>query len=463
MPTPLLYLPLKVPVRLDLVQPLSRWLDDDDCQTGFGGGGGDDDTAAPGGPGAVWAIPKPSFTSVQCRTELLRVAALRNCLSEHLQDSHRAALEGGMLKDCQDYHATCLEFEKRGFPTGEEDGSSNTSGSNGGGHNHGIDLTWKGAFGTKQQETHHTLLWDRACTLWNVAALRSAVAAFDGDATTANGLKLAISHLQQAASHLSLCRQLMDSQDGYVSTVDLSKPMLSLWEKICLAQAQVCVYKLANLGGSSGGTGTGGTAVVRNHTTLAYLIQGAAPLYNEALALAQDNRLKSEVPTPCGEWAAHCKAMSLLCQGRAHLHVSIDHRMSGSDNYGKEIARLRQAASTFRDVLKFCQATQVLKEAAGVVVGTRTTTRGGGKEVVSPMAAAAATIQPEVEGLLRLVEDRLNAAERDNSTIYMESVPQPSELPEIRAQTMVKTDLPLPDEMLQPRVSLFGWDSNGAW
>lgn len=451
MPTALLYLPLKIPVRFDLVQPLAHWLDDDDRQTGFGGGGGPSYSSSSSSMPAdytdtpmAWVVPKPTYSSIQCRSELLRIAALRNCLSEHLQDSHKSALENEMLRDCQDYHATLLEFEKRGFPTSEYDDTDN-----------GINLTWKGAFGTKQQETHNSLLWDRACTLWNVAALQSSMAALEGDVKTREGLRLAISNLQQAASLLSLCRQLMDSQNEYVSTVDLSKPMLSFWEKLCLAQAQMCIYKLANLGGE-------GSSTVRNHTTLAYLIQGAAPLYNDALSLSQDNRLQSDVPAQCQEWAAHCKAMSLLCQGRAYFHMSIEHRLSKSA-HGMEIARLQQAISTFKEVSKFCSSTQVLKEATKLVSSlSPPRKRGGGGGIagteVSPMAAAAATIQPEVESLLKLAQDRLVAADDDNVKIYMDSIPPPSSLPDIRPQVMVKTDLPLPETMLSPRANLFSWD-----
>lgn len=438
MPTPILYLPFKVPVRYDLVQPLANWLDDDESQVTFdnkrGSSYSQNDDAAP-----AMVVPKPTYNSVQCRSELLRIAALRNCMSEALQDSHKSALEEHkMLRDCQDYHATLLEFEKRGFPTG---GGGDADEEN------GINLTWRGAFDSKEQETHHTLLWDRACTLWNVAALRSASAAFDSDEKTKEGLKTAIAHLQQAASHLSLCRQLMEfsQENECVSTVDLSKAMLQFWEKLLLAQAQTCIYKMANLGGSA----------VRNHTTLAYLIQGAAPLYNEALTLAQDPRLQSEVPAQCQEWAAHCKAQSLVSQARAYFHMSIELRLSKTA-HGLEIARLHQTITTLDEVLKFCRTTQVLKEAVdlfSIGIGGR-----GGNGTISPIAEAAATIQPEAEGLLRLASDRLKAADEDNRTVYLEDVPKSSELPEIRAQTMVKTDLPLPEAMLKTRANLFGWE-----
>lgn len=338
-----------------------------------------------------------------------------------------------MLRDCQDYHATLLEFERRGFPTGGVD------------EENGINLTWKGAFCDDDLETHHTLLWDRACTLWNITALLSADAALNSDETTKEGLKLAIGNLQQAASHMSLCRQLLEfsQETESISTVDLSKPMLQFWEKILLAQAQLRIYKLANLGGSA----------VRNHTTLAYLVQGAAPLYNEALTLAKDPRLQSEIPEESQEWAAHCKAKSLLCQARAYFHLSIQHRLASE--HGHELARLKQTQKALDEVLRFCQKTQTIREAEE---GARKMKRNLKKGKPTPIAEAASTIQPEAEGLKKLASDRYAAVDADNRSVYLEEIPNIADLPEVRAQTMVKTDLPLPEAMLQPRASLFAWE-----
>jgi hypothetical protein len=84
MPSPLLVLPLKVPVRNDLVGPLSAWLDTDEQVVSFQNDGND----------LSWIVPKPSFKSHDCRTEILRLAALRNCLSENLQDSHKMSMVG---------------------------------------------------------------------------------------------------------------------------------------------------------------------------------------------------------------------------------------------------------------------------------------------------------------------------------------------------------------------------------
>jgi len=390
-------LPLKIPVRNDLVQPLANWLDSDKAAS-----------TAPKNP-LEWVVPKPEFSSVECRSELLRIAALRNCLSENLQDGHQAAIEeDNALEDCCDYHATVLEFEKRGFPTVEQD-------DDGGGGGGGIDLTWKGAFAIKQQETHHSLCWERACTLWNVAAFQSYLASL-ADRSVREGCKVAISQYQAAASNLVILKELVQSQTDVdddtplYRTVDFSKAMLTYWEKLFLALAQQTIYKLANLGAG------------RQHSTLAYLIQAAAARYNEALAQAKDARLQSEVPKQSNDWSLHCKSQSLICQARAMFHASIDHRQK--QEHGMEIARLEQCVGQ-------------LKEAHGFY------------------KSAGLDITNELQGLIDLSRDRLARAMEDNRAIYMDDIPK--ELPEIRAQSMVKENLPLAPTLMLSKVPLFEW------
>jgi len=391
MPSASLVLPLKVPVRHDLVRPLSEWLDSEEQVAIY------QDANVEGN--LSWIVPKPSFKSTDCREEILRLAGLRNTLSDILLESHKTSLESRSLEDCNEYHATLLEFEKRGFPTVDEESS-------------GIALTWRGAFAKRAEETHYSLIFDRACTLWNVAALQSYLAS-TADLTTKDGCKTAISLSQSAASILSTLRQLVENED--FSTVDLSKSMLLFWEKLLLAQGQLCIYRMANLGGGT----------VRQHTTLAYLVQAAASIYNEALSAAQDPRLESEVPKQAKEWGIHCKNQSLICQSRAVFHIAIEHRVQ--QEHGKEIARLRQCVP-------------ILKEAQGF----------------AKTSAVQVQLQ-EVEGLVKMATDRLKHAEDDNNKVYLDEVPK--DLPEIRAQTMVKQNLPLAPTMTLTKAPMFAFVS----
>jgi programmed cell death 6-interacting protein len=415
MPVPYHVLPLKVPVRHDLVQPLSVWLDSD--EQGVSYHNNDDNVLS-------WVVPKPEFWSTDCREEILRLAALRNDLSENLQESHKSSLELKALEDCQEYHATLLEFEKRGFPTVDDE-------------TNGIALTWRGAFATRQQETHNSLVYDRACTMWNVAALQSSLAS-TADCSSKEGCKIAISLSQSAASILATLRQLVENDD--YETVDFSTSMISFWEKIFLAQGQLSIYKMCNLGDGT----------VRQHTTLAYLVQAAASLvseafsygnrnlstfsdfslilnqceqYNEALTVAREPRLQSEVPKQAKAWAVHCKNQSLICQSRSVFHIAIEHRLK--QEHGLEIGRLRQCVQTLKETLDFAKTSDIQFQ------------------------------MQEVEGLVNMAKDRLVHAEEDNNTIYLDDVPKDS--PEIRAQTMVKQNLPLPPTMMVTKMPMFAF------
>jgi hypothetical protein len=392
-------MPLKVPPRNDLVQPLADWLDDENQHVGFCSGGSsshNNDDYGDAAPPVAWIVPKPAFSSVECRKELMRLASLRNCLSESLL-TFREAMEDQALKDCQDYHATLLAFEKQGFPSVE---SEHTKGV--------INLTWRDAFHQEQLETHHSLVWERVGCLWNVAALQSYEATTTCDLTNKEGCKSAISLFQSASSILSTLQELVEQQD--YASVDYSLAMLQFWRTVFKAQAQFVIYKMANLGGTT-----------RQHTTLGYLVQAAASLYNEALELAKDPRLQSELTETSKKWATHCKAQSLVCQARATFHISIEHRLQ--QEHGLELARLSQCVTQLKECQDFWKS--------------------AGQDMA------------EVQGLMQLAKDRLERARTDNDTIYLDQVP--TDLSEIRAQIMVKSDLPLPAAMLQPRISLFEW------
>jgi len=361
-------------------------------------------------PGGFHFVPKPTFSSMECRKELLRLSSLRNCLAESLL-TFKDANENFALRDCQDYHATLLAFEKQGFPSVEK-------------HALGVDeqyqefpippaqqqiqLTWRDAFCLEQQETHHSLSWERAGCLWNVIALQSHEAATNCDLTQKDECKTAISLLQSSASLLSTLKELVGPQE--YATVDYSSAMLHFWQIMFKAQGQFVIYKMAN---STDGT--------RQHSTLAYLVQAAASLYNEALDAAKDPRLQSEVTERSKLWATHCKAQSLICQARATFHMSIDHRIQ--QEHGTEIARLSQCVQQLKETHDFM--------------------------------TMAGIDRTEIQGLVQLARDRLERARSDNDALYVD--PIPNHLSDIRAQFLVKSDVPLPAAMLQPKVPVFEW------
>ena len=174
----MLIIPLKCSPRYDLREPLARWLD------------GNSSTDVVANPLALISL-RPDFKSHDCRQELIRLASLRNCLSDSIMKptSHKVAVEEMALQDCHEYHAALYEFIRRGFPTNERERILS------------IALTWKASVGP-QTETHGSLEWDRACTIWNIAALESYLASIQ--ASDKQGRKQAVKHCSYSRMHDAL-------------------------------------------------------------------------------------------------------------------------------------------------------------------------------------------------------------------------------------------------------------------
>lgn len=399
----MLILPLKAAVRYDLSTALAQWLDDASQQVSF----------QPMNP-LQFILPKPDFGSAAVREELMRLQSLRNCLTDCLlkAGSHKAALDDNALPDGHEYHAVLLEFEKRGFPVTDDETTP-------------LQLTWKGAF-SPQKETHATLIWDRACIAFNIAALLTQKAA-DCSVTDREECKQAVGYCQQAASVLMILRELCQSQ--VFSTVDLSSSMLLFWETMLLAEAQTFIYRMASLA-ATGTTGGGGGDAGKQHGTLAVLSQSVKKLFAEALTTAQEPRLQSETPKQSAEWGAYCKSASMLAAAKADYHQSVVYRVGEtSPQWGKEIAQLRD-----------CE--QKLKQCRDFI-----------KTLDGPAAAAASYTKRECLAILPVVTDRLHEADADNYRTYHDEIP--IHTAEIQPKQLAKLNPELPSTMTVPKKALF--------
>lgn len=400
----MLILPLKAAVRFDLSTALAKWLDDSSLQNCF----------QPMNP-LQFVLPKPDFGSAACRQELMRLQSLRNCLTDCLlkADSHKCALEEGALDDCHEYHAILLEFEKRGFPVTDDETTP-------------LALTWKSAF-APQKETHATLVWDRACTVFNTAALWTQKAA-DCSVADRDDCKRGVGYCQQAASVLAVLRELCQSQPQF-ATVDLSSSMLTFWEKLLLAQAQSFIYRMASLSdsNSSNNSSSRGDPSKKKHGTLAILSQSAYQLFNDALSATQDPRLQSEVPKQTEIWGAYCKSNSMLAAARADYHQSVVYRVECL--WGKEIAQLRDCELKMKGCRDFLQT---LRDSE---------------------AAATSYTKRECLAILPVVTDRLHEADDDNYRTYHNEIPVT--MPEITSKQLAKLNPDLPPTMLVPKKALF--------
>ena len=392
----MLILPLKPAVRAELQNTLGTWLDSDEQQASF-----DVMTSSfsNNSDPLPFVMPKPDFSSAACRKDLMRLQSLRNCLSDTFlkAQSHKAALEESAMTDAYEYHAALLEFEKRGFPTTDDS------------HN-GLVLVWKGAWPPHKAEQHATLLWDRACVTYNIVALLTSRAA-DCSLTDRAACKQAVGHYQTAAGILTVLIDFCASQN--FATVDLSTAMLQFWRAYCLAEGQTFVYRMAAM------------ATDAKHATLAYLAQSAFGLWNDALRMAQEPRLESEVATAAKEWATYCKANAMMAAAKAQYHMAVVHRLE--HQWGAELARLRECL----EKLNACH--DFLKSVAGdgVVDYTRR----------------------ECQAIRPVVQDRRTEADKDNYNIYQDKIPESN--PDIPAKQLIKDSGGYTAAMLTPSTPLF--------
>lgn len=392
----MLVIPLKSTARVDLLKVLGSWLDNDDQQVSF------QTLSNP----LQLVTPKPDFGSAACHEDLMRLSSLRNCLADGCflkQDSHSAALEESGLDDAYEYHAALLQFERMGFPTMDDD-------------DNGLVLKWKGAWLSGREETHSSLLWDRACVTFNIVALLSFQAS-RCNVTDREDCKKAVGFCQQAASILETLQEFACSQN--FATVDFSSSTMQFWKTYLLAQGQSFVYRMAASGGS-------------NHSALSGLAQSAYSLYTDALAKAQDARLQSELPLQSKEWATHCKAEAMMAAARAEYHQAALQRLD--HKFGIEIVRLRLSLTKLQACRDFISSLRSNKAEAHLI------------HVVD-------YTQRECLSILPVVSDRLTEIERDNYKLYNEDIPK--SVPEIEPKQLVKLSLGYPAPMLVPKKELF--------
>lgn len=248
------------------------------------------------------------------------------------------------------------------------------------------DAFEKGLFGGRASLTLSSGGYEKACVMFNIAALQTQVAAAQrGD--TDDELKLAAKLFQQAAGILSYLKDYVLSMVQQDPTADLMPDTLAALSALCLAQAQEAIYLKAAKDQMKAGI-------------VAKIASQAAELYAEAARQLGRDMLRSLWER---DWMPVVNGKQFAFQALAQYQQSL--LAKEAKEIGEELSRLQQASQWMT------QAQQQFSNAHVQVFKTE-----------------AAALQKAYE-----------LAKKDNDFIYHERIPDIKQLPVIGKAPLAKT------------------------
>eukprot|EP00397_Hematodinium_sp_SG-2012_P007193 GEMP01007235.1.p1 GENE.GEMP01007235.1~~GEMP01007235.1.p1 ORF type:complete len:765 (+),score=177.57 GEMP01007235.1:190-2484(+) len=272
----------------------------------------------------------------------------------------------------QKYLAVISLMEKR-FPWGEAPNTVR------------VKTTWYDPMRPKEKVVMSSLPMERACAVFNLAAVASCAAA-DTDRATAEGQKLAIQKFQSAAGLFNLCRnQLLAQIVGPPLTVDLTENGLNMFSSLMLAQAQSCFYESA----------------VRDRLgrgLLSKLAHQVADFY--AAAITNAKKISGSIEPA---WLRTFECQETAFRAGAHFQQAClmkEQALASMSGFGLCVRR-------------FMEAKMIAQEAATYKM-------------------------TDVTHLLSAIDSEMRPVESDNNGVYMEIVPQRTALPPLGKVATVK-------------------------
>ncbi|KAI9914358.1 hypothetical protein PsorP6_008484 [Peronosclerospora sorghi] len=258
-----------------------------------------------------------------------------------------------------------------------------------------LQFTWNDSFCPRQKSTQTGVSFEQAAVMFNVGALESQLGV-QADRSTAEGLKTACHHFMRAAGAFSDVNDKIVAQTIGYRTPDMSAEGLGLLKNLMLAQAQACFYEKA----------------VKDQikdAIKAMLVQQALDYYVTALDFCRSSALAGFVDKSWGahlQFQVHCmRAAAQYWQGTASKSAALDR----GQGYGEEIARLDVANTECNEACK-----------------------------VATQDKLPTSLLQSAQALQRVVREHLEAARKDNASVYLENVPNFSDLPVVGKVTMVK-------------------------
>ncbi|KAK9722599.1 pH-response regulator protein palA/rim20, variant 2 [Basidiobolus ranarum] len=255
-----------------------------------------------------------------------------------------------------------------------------------------IAFTWHNAFTKVKHPEQKNLHYERACILFNIGAMYSQLGQAE-NRSSSEGLKRACQHFQSAAGVFKYIQENLLSELRCSPTADMAMPVLNALINLMLAQAQECFWQKA-------------VKDQMKDTIIAKLAESVANFYDAAYDISSHNALHSLFGQ---QW------MTQMQIKPNHFHAAALFRKSceciSQNKYGEEISRLRGADEYVKKGLEL--------------------QKYGRESVIN-----------DLKSLQAIIQKNLNRAEKDNDMIYLELVPDLTNIPSIAPADMVKATPP---------------------
>lgn len=265
----------------------------------------------------------------------------------------------------------------------------------------GVDFSWYPALGfnTQRPISQDNLRFELANILFNLASLYTQLAV-SLSRSTSDGLKNACNYFCQAAGVIAHIKAEIIPDMRATPPEDMDDMTLESVQHLLLAQAQECFWSKAVKDGMKDGL-------------IAKLAAKVSDFYDQA---AEYGTKSDTIST---EWIHHMTAK------QHHFAAAAQYRASREclekQNYGEEVARLRDSLTCINEALK--ESRWINK----IVLG-------------------------DLNGLKSRVTEDLKRAEKDNDIIYLMTVPPKSELPTLGRAGMATARCP--EEVSNPSSTL---------
>ncbi|KAJ3172308.1 bck1-like resistance to osmotic shock [Irineochytrium annulatum] len=280
-----------------------------------------------------------------------------------------------------------------------------------------ISFTWYDAF-TQKSVSQHSIAYEKACTIFNIAAVMSSIAALQNRFDPA-GLKTAFNYLQASAGLF----QYINENFLHAPSVDLSRDSIKALVDLMLAQAQEVFIEKVTIESKKGALVAKLAAQASHWYSLA-----ADGLAGDAVK-GQFDRAWVELAKVTGPLMySYCSVYLLTAfntfiqiktkhfDALAHYHRSL--HLEQESKYGECVAHITKAENLAKEANKMSTSFNNSHSSFTTYVISP-----GGAGSASANSSASAAILEHTKFLLSVITERKNAVTKDNDIIYHDSVP----------------------------------------